>query len=207
MSRLYLNTLPQLGATLASGSFICLLWVFSSSCSSSMNIKKNNSSPLPKIKFKRSYNQLQDNENQAGSIRERYIVWKDDRNAILNLKIVFTESAEQAERLLKDKEAQLYSVYEEHIDPYFAVVTKKTQCPEQYQIKKTKREGSNASVYSMFANDWDTLGACNQEMAKKHALRSFLICGSNFIQMDKFVPIQYWNDSDIIENESLTCPE
>jgi len=125
----------------------------------------------------------------------------------LQVSIYKMPSPEKAESLKRDKTAQILSVYDSHIDPYFALLTKATVCPEEFQPQQEEEEGTGGSrrLFFLFANDRNTIGACTKNIASRRAAISLLACESNFIQVEVYAPIQEWGSTDQDDVRSIDC--
>lgn len=110
----------------------------------------------------------------------------------------------QASHLLAEELAKLRSIYEFHRDPYFAIISKSTSCPDQYQLSEEKFEGGRFLLQA-FANSRETLGACTESTAQHKALLLLLSCGKNFIKIESFIPKQNFNSSDVESIRSIQC--
>lgn len=119
-----------------------------------------------------------------------------------------TKSDEIARQLLREKTAELSSVYDNHIDPYFAAITKGTSCPEKFQPRKQEvsKGSTTLYIYSMFATDRNAIGACSSDLASKRALIGFLVCGAYLFEIEQFSNINEDISSEILkETSSLQC--
>lgn len=125
----------------------------------------------------------------------------------LQVSIYKMPSPEKAESLKKEKVAQILSVYDSHIDPYFALLTKATVCPEEFQPQQEEKAGTRGSprLFFLFANDRNTIGACTKKIASRRAAIALVVCESNFIQVERYTPIQEWSHTDQDDVRSIDC--
>jgi hypothetical protein len=113
------------------------------------------------------------------------------------------ESEALAENAKKDQINRMRAVYDDHPEQYFAMVTRKIQCPKKYQIES----GTNGRLewLRMYANNRDVLGACAPDIAVKRAQAVFLVCGKKLLKLVKFTPREDWNKSEEDELSSISC--
>lgn len=101
------------------------------------------------------------------------------------------ESAAAAQELQTQKLQEFKSVYDPRIDPYFAIVTKETRCPDRFLplVEAAPKKASSLNLVSAFANERNTIGACTEDLAQKRYYFASLTCGATFTQFEEFIPL------------------
>lgn len=156
---------------------------------------------------------------QLGTIA-RYIGAKKQREGvqirILNillangseLKITVTEvdSNELAVSLLKERVEKTLSIYDGHIDPYFAIITKKVSCPQEFMIQRMNDlKHTTDFMFGMYANFQNSIGACTKDMAEKRAIVRYFTCRNRLVEIEKFVPLKVLGNKELEDMQSFNC--
>jgi hypothetical protein len=119
-------------------------------------------------------------------------------------------SPDQGNRFIQERVFQLKSIYEPHREPYFAVLTKTTACPKQFKLVQqadVNTASSKLEIYSLYANDRLTMGACTNEQATYRAFVALLECSKSqsVFVVESFVPTRLSGDADVSGIKSIAC--
>ena len=97
-----------------------------------------------------------------------------------------TANENETNRLMKEQISKLLSIYDPHRDPYFAILTKNTSCPKEFQLEEVKnlKDSVKRSVFRGYTNERGTWGACTPDLAKQKAYSVFFVCEDRFIKVD-----------------------
>jgi len=141
-------------------------------------------------------------ESQNGGV---HVVSLTARDGNIDIKATISEfeNESQAERSKKDKINRLQAVYDDHPEQYFAMVTRKTECPKEYKIESGVT--GRMEWMKMFANSRNVLGACAADIAVKRVQSVFLVCGKTLLELSKFIPRKDWKKSEEDEMTSISC--
>ena len=85
---------------------------------------------------------------------------------------------ELATKKMIDAKSRIMSLYDPKPDPYFAVLTKKIDCPLEFWPKEEHLDAEKSTLltFKIFASERLGLGACDTSSAKYQATIAYLYC-------------------------------
>lgn len=191
--------------------WLIFLFLFTS-CAHSPATKNEDSSWLSTLGLRThlapSWKITRRHESQMGAGQLTVVELKNPNGLSLALRSYKMTSISAAQDMQAQKIALLSSVYDARIDPYFAVITKQTSCPNDFlpKTESVPKNGSNLLLVSAYANERNTIGACTEDLVRSRAYFAFLTCGPVFTQVEKFVPLPLADASaDQVELRSIDC--
>ncbi len=148
-------------------------------------------------------------QTQNDGISVEYITAKAKDGRVIRVERLSSSSAADSEQFIKDRLAQIASIYEPQRSPYFAVLTKKTVCPDKYLPIRTdeKRDGTLLRTVMLYVNDRLTYGSCTEDTTAFRLIAGMMYCpGSKALFIvESFVPVASFSETDAENVRSLQC--
>jgi hypothetical protein len=157
-----------------------------------------------------TYRVTESSDETADTVRIHDSVAHSPEGGVMRVRKMAGADLNQGQAFIQEKIFQLHSIYEPHRDPYFAVLTKDSDCPAKFRLRQRKSEktaGSEVEIFSLYANDRMTYGACTEEQASYRASVALILCkaSGDLFTVENFIPAHLAQGTDR-NIESLRCP-
>ncbi len=132
----------------------------------------------------------------------QYLEFENEKKSLSILKTLKI-NPESAFKKIQDLKSQIESLYDPKIDPYFAVITRKIDCPSEFlpKVKKSENENEIKIETELFASERKGLGACSKDSATLLAHVTHLYCKNN----ESFFEIKYFYPKEDSGHITLSC--
>jgi hypothetical protein len=142
--------------------------------------------------------------SESGGLRFSFFEGRAADGRVLKISSQIGVSADSASVYIRDRAAQIESIYDPHPDPYFAIISKKTVCPKDYVPKIESGFATEKRIRRFFTNDRLTYGACSQDLARYRADVDLIYCpdSQTLHIVERFRPLELKGS----EPEPARCP-
>lgn len=130
-------------------------------------------------------------------------------NQIFLLKRITNLAEDSANSYIKEEKFKLESVFDPIRSPYFEVLTKKIECPEEFKPLTAESTHPNNKVfyYILYANERFAFGVCSKDLIKYRAIVAFTYCKNtrDLYHLKYFIPNQEYNETAEETIKSFSC--
>jgi len=130
-------------------------------------------------------------------------------NHIFRIKRITNVAKDVAERYINDQKIKLESIFNPIPSPYFAVLTKEIECPQEFLpvYKESTPTNNKVVYYILYANERFHYGVCSQDLIVYKAIYGMTYCENTQITylLEYFVPDQEYGE--VVEEtvRSFSC--
>jgi hypothetical protein len=125
---------------------------------------------------------------------------------VLRIQRISGRSGPELHKWLTDKKLQIESVYAGSIDPYYAGVTERSECPKNATFRKL--DAKDAVFYSVYASGNLTIGVCMPEDIKYHVVIALIQCGESAFMVERFFPSSLLGENrrkEVLQTQKIFC--
>lgn len=128
---------------------------------------------------------------------------------VFRIKRITNMTKDVATRYIDDQKLKLESIFNPAPSPYFAVLTKEIECPQEFLPAYGESANTNNKVayYILYANERFHYGVCSQDLIAYRAIYGMTYCENteDVYLLEYFVPNQEY--SEVVEEtvRSFSC--
>ncbi len=187
-------------------SLVCVLYVYSRSpLTASPDIFKDSHALGFKIKNIETFSVEDEFGGYFADDQEYNILGKDEKGALLKIKILSNINETDAMRYSAGQLLLLRSLYDDRLPPYPEFLTNQTGCAKEYV--PVSRETKQGSYYVTYAGERFDYGLCADDLIKFRAGFGVFYCKATakLFQLEYFAPREVTSESIASVMDSFAC--